>query len=480
MKKLFLLLLLFSISVSYAQNITWGTNNIVEEKIFNTSLGVSGEYIGDISGFQYYIYHHPKNQFIINDEIVFCIIKAQNNKVIKSTEFFDTKYKLLKILLINNKISVIYIDDSNNKTHNINIDIYDPNNLSFEKTSLLYSYKAISSKNTTRKIVLSEDHSKFAILTPALNPENENRSLLFKIFDIQLNEQNESYFTIDYDGSNTLGDIVISNEGVLYFNINNFQDEDGVEIFKHIYFYMLSPDDFRTIKYDIANDFMFQDMKFVTEINQKENVRFLITEKEKITFYTLDFSYEEVRDIVNFETPVGFWKIEKMNKFKNGNSVLMLADKGITFYSSQAGQSYVYWNRNFLVFIFNESGDEIIKRETIYRHFVDYERFKSIEENLKTSIYYIPTDHSITFLYNTNPNVTKDNSSKFSDRIGTPNPITKICTIYEDGEISNTDLFDSKIEEGVFIPSFSFIQSDSSINICKSLKKNIMFGNFKF
>ncbi len=480
MKKLFTLLLLFSIIHTFAQNLKWDSVNELEEKIFNTSLGVSGEYIGDVSGFQYYIYHHPKNQFIINEEIVFSIIKVQNNKVIQSTEFFDKKYNLLKITLINSKICVLFIDDSDKNTPTVKIDYYDPNTLIFEKTSILYSFKTIEKNISLKKIVFSEDRSKFAILSPAINPKNDRGCLLFKAFDIQLNPIFESYFSVDFEGANTLGDFLISNEGIIYFNINNFHATDDVDIFKNIYFNKVSTDEIRTVKYEIPSDFTFQDMKFTSGINQQGYVRFLITEKEKITFYALDFSTEEISDVIHFETPVGFWKIEKWNTFKNGNSVLLLADKGITFYSSQAGQTYVYWNRNLLALHFNESGNDLIKQDTIFRHFVDYERFKSVEGNLKSSLFFIPTDHSISFLYNTNPKVNKDNSSTFYDRVGTPKPITKMCTISDDGEITNSLVFNSEQEGGVFIPSFSFIHSDLSINICKSFKKKIVFGNFNF
>jgi len=481
MKKLFISLLLFlTTTTTFAQKIQWGPINEVEEKIFNTNLGVSGEYIGDVSGFQYYIYHHPKNQFIINEEIVFSIIKVQNNQVIQSTEFFDKKYNLLKIKLINNKITVLHIDDSDNQIHSVKIDIYDPNSLLFEKSSILYSYKVISDNNTFYKIVFSEDNSKFAILTPSINPENENGSLFFKVFDIQLNGLFEYHYTILFKGENTLGDFKISNDGIVYFNINNFESGDEGDIFKNIYFYKLSADDFRIIKHNIENDLNFQDMQYISGINDKGDVRFLISDKEKITFYNLDFTTEEIGEGITFDIPNGNWSIDKFHSFSNGNSVLILADRGITFYSSQSGQCYVFWNRNFLVFNFNESGNEIIKQETIYRHFVDYERFKSVEENLKSSLFFIPTEHSISFLYNTNPKVNKDNSSTFYDRIGTSKPITKICTISEDGDITNSVVFDSEQEQGVFIPSFSFISSDSSLNICKSLKKKIIFGKLTF
>lgn len=476
MKKLIILVLSFTFTFTFAQNINWSPTATVEEAVFNFNFGVSGEYLGEINNYKYFVYHHIKNQFLVTEDVTFCILKVQNNQIVQATPFFETKYDLLKITFLNNKISVIYIDDEDKATHYVKIDDYDPNSLTFIKTSTLYSFHAAAKKNSFKKFVFSDDKTKMAILTPAINEKQNCFSLLFKVFDLNLNELNESYCSIDYEGTKTIGDMHLSNDGAIYFNINNYLSEKDADIFSNIYFYKISQDDIKIINFEIAEDFIFNDMKFIQSFDKKNDIRFLITRDKQITFYNLDFNTENINEENLFETPEGKWNVDKYFSFSNGNSVLVLADKGIIFFSSQSGQCYINWNKNFLVLNFDKSGNEIINKQLVIRHFTETERFQSAEGNIKTASFYYESNNSLSFIYNTNPLVNKDNYSKFDVKKNTSKPIAKICTIFDNGEILEKTLFDSDVEDGIYIPGFSFLNEDHSLNICKAKKKKITFG----
>ena len=124
MKNLFVLILSFSFSFSFAQSISWAPNSEVEESLYSSFYGISGDYIGEINNSHFYIYCHLKSLLIPSDDIVFSILKVQNNQVVQSTEFFKKKYNVLKFMIFEDEIAVIYVNDSLDNIHHICIDTY--------------------------------------------------------------------------------------------------------------------------------------------------------------------------------------------------------------------------------------------------------------------------------------------------------------------------------------------------------------------
>ncbi len=88
MKKLFVLILSFAYSLSFAQNISWNSTYDVEESLFNSFFGTCGDYIGEINNSQFFVFYRLKSQYNTSDDIMFSVIKVHNNQVIQSTEFF--------------------------------------------------------------------------------------------------------------------------------------------------------------------------------------------------------------------------------------------------------------------------------------------------------------------------------------------------------------------------------------------------------
>ncbi|HNX21743.1 MAG TPA: hypothetical protein PKG88_05200 [Bacteroidales bacterium] len=477
MKNLFVLILLFSFSFSFAQSISWAPNSEVEESLYSSFYGISGDYIGEINNSHFYIYCHLKSLLIPSDDIVFSILKVQNNQVVQSTEFFKKKYNVLKFMIFEDEIAVIYVNDSLDNIHHICIDTYNPNTLQFVKKTQIYSFKPIFGKGNQKHLVISEDKSKIAILTFAINPDIDSYSLFIKVFDNQFNELYETYHSDEFENYIRLGDFCVTNNGTVFLNLNRFTEDPVKKKCKTMFLYMITDNTIKKIPFDFEENIELQDVKFLPNQSNPNTSCFILTEFKKINIFSLDFKTETIDDPISHSTPNGYWKVDQISKLANGNLVFALNNRVINYYVNQNGSAYFYMNKNIHILCLEPSNYYIVYEKSIKRAFYQLEGFLNPIGNIYISPFYLVNQNNFTLIYNTDKDLPNDEDNIERIKVkATPNPITKISVIDEDGKIMDHLLFNSKDEKGTFIPNFSYVGSDFKINICKAKKKKITFG----
>lgn len=477
MKKLFVLILSFSLAFSYAQSIKWAPTSEVNEPFYSLFYNFDGKYIGDINNSQYFIHNHIKTQFYMNDDVVFCILKVQNNQVIQSSNYFDKGYNVLNFMILDNQIAVVYVDDSLTDIHHINIDYYDPSSLQFVKKEHIYSFKPILGKSNYKQMVFSEDKSKIAILSQAINPDNDSYSFLVKVFDNQWNEIYETYHFDEFEKYIKMGDFCVTNNGTILLNINRYTDFNKSNFYKNIYLYLITSTNVSKIQYDPEEDIAFQDVKFLPNQSNPMASHLITTEKRKFNIHLLDFKAETIEDPIFYKTPSGYWKIDQISELANGNLIFALSNRGITRFSSQNGSSYVYWNKNLHILCLDAENHDLVYEKILNRVYYQGEVYLTPGGNLYITPFYYIDQNTVSILYNTDEDLPDEDELETVESGRTKNPITKIAVIDENGGMTDQILFDSKDEKGTFVPKYSYVDSDSKIKICKVKKKKVTFGS---
>lgn len=476
MKKLFVLILSFAFSLSFAQNISWNSTYDVEESLFNSFFGTCGDYIGEINNSQFFVFYRLKSQYNTSDDIMFSVIKVHNNQVIQSTEFFKKKYNILKFIIFEEQIGVIYLDDSLNDKHHICIDTYNPNTLQFIKKTQIYSFKPLFGKGNLKNIAISDDKSKIAIFAYSVNPDDNLPCLLLKVFDSDFNELYENYFIYEYESYNKFGDFCVTNNGTVLLNINCFTDVYKDNVLKNIYLYMFSGNNVKKIEYNTEGNVAYPDIKFLPDQNNPAASHLVLTESDKINIHALNFKIETIDDPITYDLPVGAWKVDKICSLANGNLVFALSNRGIVYVASQSGTGYVYWNKHLHFLCLDSRNFDIVYKQNLIRNYYQLESYLNPNGNMYISPFYFVNQNTFSLIYNTEEDLSNEDELKMIESKATKQPITKMAVIDETGKMTDRLLFNSVDEKGIFVPNFTYADSNLKINICKVKKKKITFG----
>lgn len=482
MKKIFYLLILVLISTtSIGQVIDWGPTTKLEERISNTLMGVSGKYLGQIDDYDYFTYFVNSNSFGFNNDIQFSFLKVKNNETVLFTPYTEKSYAYFNVLLIENQIAIIYSEKENDQSSAIKIDYYDPDDLKFRNTELLFTYFHTNSFRKESAFCISEDNTFFGIFTSAKNPETNNNSFLIKTFNLKLQEYSETYLILNDDFYNTINCFSINNDGTGFVACSEFNTNEIPYVLKRIKIYKFGTKNDQLIEFQMNSMNQIKDLHIVQIADQK--VKMLLIEEENLKIFDLDFENEWFSNDLTFKINQGNWKFDKILKLDNGNYVIAIADKEIETYSDMNNRvSHTLINKDIQFFCFDKDLNNKIYSICLGRYFRLNENYLSPKGNLCVSPLYYQKNNTVTLLYSSKIQLPKqqplnglNDYYKWKREKNSPCFYQK-STINENGEIITLTLSDYKTEKGLFNTGFCHLNNEETITISKISNKNITFG----
>jgi len=482
MKKLFFLtIFLLFVNFGNSQTINWGLTTKTLESFSYNWYSKSGTYIGNINGFDYYVYYRrAKSSINLSDKINVAFVKVKDNQVIQFTEFIQKDYLKINIQVIENKIGIVYLDLGLDINRDVKIDYIDPDLLTIQKTQTLYSYKCNENCNSYAKFAVSEDKKTFAIMTFAIMSDAKNTGLLIKTFNNDYIEKSETYIADEYKTYRLYEQLFVNNDGSGYVVISDYVVGKDNYYLDYIDIIKFNDSDFAKVKYeeenmyDLNSSYMFQ--------TGKENAKLVLSNNKNFKIIDLDFNSENVEESQSYELKPGNWKIDKVIRLENGNLFFSLANQGMEIFLSSNSRTIVYFNKSYHFYCLDASLDNLIYDVKSGRYYSVNEGIQSPEGYLTVPTFYGYKDNNVTLIYNSDEEYPKKHTEKNGDddRIitttATETSLLQKTVIDENGNVKTTVLTNSSDENGIFVTPFIHVTDDGKIIIAKINNKKITFG----
>ncbi len=486
MKKLFFLIyVLLCTNFGFSQSINWGlTTKTLESFSFNW-YSKSATYVGNINGFDYYVYYRrAKSPVILSDKINIALVKVKDNQVIQFTEFVKKDYLKINFQIVENKIGVVYLERGLDSTRDVKIDYFDPDLLTIQRTQTLYSYKCYINFNAYAKFAVSEDKKTFAIMTFAIMPDSKTTGLLIKTFDNQYNEKNEIYIEDEHKFYRLYEQLNVNNDGSGYVVISDYVVEKNSYYLDYIEIIKYHDNDYAKVKYEEKN---MSDLisSYVIQTG-KESAKFVLSTKENLKIFDLDFSGDNVTESNSYALKSGNWMIDKVLKLDNGNLFFSVANRGMEIFSSSNSRTIVYYNKSYHFYCFDATMDNLIYDMKSGRYYSVNEGIQSPDGYLTVPTFYDQKDNNVTMIYNSDEDYPEDHTEKNGedDRIittsATETSLLQKTVIDETGFVKTTTLTNSSDEKGIFVTPFIHVTEDGKIMIAKINNKKITFGSINY
>jgi hypothetical protein len=484
MKKLFITLLLFFPFLIFSQTINWGTTTKTLESFSYNWNSKSGTYVGNIEGFDYYVYYRRVNSpTSLSNKMNMAFVKVKNNQVIQFTEFTKKEYLKINIQIMDNKIAVIYLELSRDSKSEVKIDFFDPNLLTFEKSKSLYSFYGDIDYNSFGKFAVSEDKNTTAIMTFAKMPETKQSGILIKTFDNQYNEKDEIYIQDESKFYCIYDQLIVNNDGSGYVVASNYRIENQDYYLDEIDVIKFNESNYSTIKYKEEN--LNDEMSATVIQTGKEEAKLVLTKKKILRIIDLDFGSENFSESNFYEFKSGDWMIDKVIKLENGNLFFSLANQGMRIITSSNSRTIVYFNKSFMFYCFDASMNELIYELKSGRYYTVNEGIPSPEGYLTVPTFYYQKDNKVTLLYNSDEEYPEEHTDKNGNddpsitTSATKTSLLQKTVIDETGFINTTTLTNSSDEDGLFATPFIHVTEDGKILIAKINNKKITIGTIQ-
>ena len=204
MKRILFFLLSNIVIGTFAQTVNWCNYSKVNAP-FNASPQISGYYIGNIDGYDFFTYYSgiPKKHEEPLYRLAFC--KTMNNQTINSSSFTTQEYNLINHTIVNNLPAIIHLSpnltEKSKKFQDINIDFFDPNTLLKKYSDHLLTYEILSNFNSFCEFISSPDLSHHALVVRAKLPDMNKESIIIKCYDSKLNELWTNYYIFKSQGT---------------------------------------------------------------------------------------------------------------------------------------------------------------------------------------------------------------------------------------------------------------------------------------
>ena len=463
-----------------AQNITWGTPLKLEESFSTFFTTISGHYIGNINGIDFYTYYQRSKGFFPTKTLDLTLFKANKNEIISVSELEKKKYSYISIEIFYDMIALFYFEENNEGKYVVKVDYYNPTDLTFNKSVTLFEYKPVDESHRIIKFTKNDNNTLFGILTTAINPENKSNSFLVKTFDFQLEEKGETYFEVPLNETSFFKNFILQNDGYSIVSISEYKMIDYKPFINKMHFIRCREGESEFIELQEEEIIDLCDFQIINNIFNQEKL--IITERDKIRIYDLSFTNSIYSETNSFTLKDGNWIIDKTFKLNNGNYFIALAKVGRERFESKNGPYMLEYFQSFNFLCYNPSINDLIYETPVGRYYSAYESSVIPYEKINRSPIYVQSSNKVKVIYNSAMNYPMEFAEKNGEDLkkiksNPPKDLNYQKTVIdENGDVENSTLTNSLIEKTGMYSSFCHINNDETITIVKVWKKDLTIG----
>lgn len=491
MKRILFFLLSNIVIGTFAQTVNWCNYSKVNAP-FNASPQISGYYIGNIDGYDFFTYYSgiPKKHEEPLYRLAFC--KTMNNQTINSSSFTTQEYNLINHTIVNNLPAIIHLSpnlsEKSKNFQDINIDFFDPNTLLKKYSDHLLTYEIRSNFNSFCEFISSPDLSHHALVVRAILPDMNKESIIIKCYDSKLNELWTNYYIFKSQGTTYIHSAFQNNNGLVYLSCLNYDAPKKNQLVK-FELAEINSSKVSTVTIEPEKSTNFNSLKSIQIDNHK--LFFAYNDDENLMSYSVDFEKNNYVQFVNNPLTSGNWVVSNISNMDNGNFIISLENKlmqTLYVYDEYRRLKYIkynYLNGHILFLGLNIDENKQTFNRIIARSYDISQQTPTKNSNILINPFYFVRGNSLFVIYNSinidQPDFTQqDNNYQIEKEKKSKHPLTKMCIVNEKGELKLKTLFTLQQDKGFLASTFSYIDQKNNIIIAKCYKKYLTFGKINF
>ncbi len=429
MKRILFFLLSNIVIGTFAQTVNWCNYSKVNEP-FNASPQISGYYIGNIDGFDFFTYYCgiPKKHEAPLYRLAFC--KTMNNQTINSSSFTTQECEF----------------------------------------------------------IFSPDLSHHALVVRAKHPEMDKETIIIKCYDSKLNELWTNYYIFKSQGTTYIHSAFQNNNGLVYLSCLNYDAPKKNQLVK-FELAEINSSKVSTVTIEPEKSTNFNSLKSIQIDNHK--LFFAYNDDENLMSYSIDFEKNNYVQFVNNPLTSGNWVVSNISNMDNGNFIISLENKlmqTLYVYDEYRRLKYIkynYLNGHILFLGLNIDENKQTFNRMIARSYDISQQTPTKNSNILINPFYFARGNSLFVIFNSinidQPDFThQDNNYQIEKEKKSKHSLTKICIVSEEGDLKLKTLFSLQKDKGVLASTFSYVDQKNNIIIAKCYKKYLTFGKINF